>query len=264
MRIGVFDSGIGGMTVLKDLIQHFPKNTYYYLGDTANVPYGTKSTEQIKNLSRQASFYFKDLNLDFLVVACNTASSLALSDIKDMMDPVPVVSVVEPGVVAILNELQKKDFSVEVPILILGTKATIRSGIYGLELRKQISFNTILEQSCPLAVPFIEEGWIQTSMMKDVLAEYVKPYVASQKPGIALLACTHYPWAQKQFESVLPGWVVVNSASAISKYVADLFPQIKKSEDSFHIEIKWTDPKSVSDIAINDFNDSLGMNLSID
>jgi glutamate racemase len=261
MRIGIFDSGIGGLTVLKEFILKFPQNEYFYLGDTANVPYGTKSTEQIKSLSSQAISYFKNQNLDLLVVACNTASSLALNEIKSVTYPTPVIGVVEPGVKSVLEALQRKQMDPYLRILILGTKATIRSGVYGVELRKRISFNTISEQSCPLIVPLIEENWIQTQVMDDVLSEYVKPYKHDAKPGIALLACTHYPWALEAFERALPGWTIVNSASSIAKHVVSLYPQIQNSKAPFKIHIKWTDPKSVSEFVVNEFKGSFGIDL---
>ncbi len=266
MRIGIFDSGIGGLTVLKELMTQFPSNEYFYLGDTANVPYGTKSTEQIKTLSTSATQYFKDLKIDLLVVACNTASSLALSEIKSVIHPVPVIGVVEPGIEAVLEELSVKQFDPEIRILILGTKATVRSGIYGVELRKRLSFNTISEQNCALAVPLIEEGWIQNPVMELVLKEYVAPYVADKKPGIALLACTHYPWAQQCFQNTLPGWSIVNSAKAIARSIEEQFPQIKSNvsqQNNLRIHLKWTDPKSVSEFAINDFKGSFGIDLTL-
>ncbi len=266
MKVGIFDSGIGGLTVLKELMTQFPNNEYFYLGDTANVPYGTKSTEQIKTLSTSATQYFKDFQIDLLVVACNTASSLALSEIKNTIYPVPVVGVVEPGVEAVLEELAKKQFDPEIRILILGTKATVRSGIYGVELRKRISFNPISEQNCALAVPLIEEDWIQSPVMNQVLKEYVAPYISDSKPGIALLACTHYPWAQANFQNVLQGWSIVNSAKAIARSVAEQFPQIASQQEqkqNLKIHLKWTDPKSVSEFAINEFKGSFGIDLTI-
>lgn len=258
MKIGVFDSGIGGMTVLKELIQAFPDAQYVYYGDTANVPYGTKSSEKIRELCREAAKSLKNRGVDFLVIACNTASALALNIFKNEL-PMPVFGVVEPGVEAVVDSFNRLEYSQNRRVLILGTKATVHSGIYSREVRKHIIFNEISEQACPLAVPMIEEGWSKHPILLDTLNEYVKNYKNDSIPGVALLACTHYPWAQSVFEKALPGWKIVNSAKAVAEYIKNQNLTSAENKSGFEIEWIFTDPKAVTEIALNDFKESLGI-----
>ncbi len=263
MKIGVFDSGIGGMTVLKELIKTFPNAQYVYVGDTANVPYGTKTPEKIRSLCREVTGHFKHRGLDMLVVACNTASSLALNIFKNELNTIPVYGVVEPGVQAVVYSFNHLEYSQDRRILILGTKATVNSQIYSREVRKHIQFNEISEQACPLAVPMIEEGWVNHPILLETLKEYVKNYIDDKIPGVALLACTHYPWAQSVFEKALPGWTIVNSAKVIADYIKDENLTFKNEKQGFEIEWIFTDPKSVTEVALNDFKDSLGIIIQL-
>lgn len=261
MRIGVFDSGIGGMTVLKQLIQDYPQNSFFYLGDTANVPYGSKSKETIRKLCSQNAEILRNLQLDLVVIACNTASSLALDVFKDQLSPIPVVGVVEAGVVSVLDAFSHLEYQMERRVLILGTKATIQSRIYSTEIRKKLQFNEIIEQSCPLIVPIIEEGWVRHKVLKETIYEYIHSYLNDRHPGVALLACTHYPWAQPVFEEMLPGWKIVNSAKSVSQFLKNTIAT--NSEAQLKVEWFFTDPKAVTDMAINDFRDSLGIVIKI-
>lgn len=255
MKIGIFDSGIGGLTVLKELLAKYPNNQFYYLGDTAHVPYGSKSTEQIKSLAQKAVRHFIPLNIDILIVACNTVSALALEEVQSTLPNVPVIGVVQPGVQAVLSTLKHLQPDPDIRILILGTKATIQSGVYGVELRKHLTFSKITEQSCPLVVPFIEENQTQSPIFLDVLKDYVSPYIHDPTPGIALLACTHYPWAEAQFQKVLPQWTIINSAQAISESISTYLNHDKKgnSSSSSQVHFTWTDPQALSDFILNEF-----------
>lgn len=261
MKIGVFDSGIGGMTVLKELIKTFPNENFVYYGDTANVPYGTKSSSQIRNLCQEAACSLKTKNLDVLVIACNTASAIALDVFKKILFPLPVFGVVEPGVSAVVEQFQKLPFDPQRRILILGTKATIKSQIYSLEIRKAIAFNQISEQSCPLAVPMIEEGWVNSPILLSTLQEYVKTYQHDKIPGIALLACTHYPWAMGAFQKVLPNWNIVDSAKAVAEFL--LRQQLSLSQKN-DLTVQWifTDPEAVTPMALNDFQ-QMGLTIAL-
>lgn len=263
MKIGVFDSGIGGMTVLKELIKAFPNAQYVYVGDTANVPYGTKTPEKIRSLCREVTGHLKHRGLDILVVACNTASSLALNIFKNELSTIPVYGVVEPGVQAVVYAHNMQEDPQDRRVLILGTKATVNSQIYSREVRKHVLFNEISEQACPLVVPMIEEGWADHPILLETINEYVNHYKADQKPGVALLACTHYPWAQKVFEKALPGWIIVNSAKVVAEYIKDENLTFKNEKQGFEIEWIFTDPKAVTEVALNDFKDSLGIVIQL-
>lgn len=263
MKIGVFDSGIGGMTVLKQIIHDFPNHQYYYLGDTANVPYGSKSQQKIRSLCAENAEILKNQNLDLVVIACNTASALGLDIFKETLHPTQVIGVVEPGVEIVEKEFLKLPYEMSRRILILGTRATAQSGIYSRELRKRIQFNEISEQACPLVVPIIEEGWSLTSICSQVIFEYVKSYLNDPLPGVALLACTHYPWAQNIFEQQLMGWKVINSAQAVSEYLKHNNFIQDRSDEKFEITWNFTDPKAVTEVALNDFRESFGIVINI-
>jgi len=226
MKIGVFDSGVGGITVLSELRRSLGPVDYVYLGDTAHVPYGTKSPAQIEKLSLDCARTLKSKSIDALVVACNTASSWAFEVIETLMHPIPVFGVVGPGVESALASLltlqgQKQD----PPILVLATRATVASHAYGKALNKILQPGwapeqesaRVIEQACPLLVPMIEEGWIDHSILHLTIAEYVKPHLSRFKTGVALLGCTHYPWIHAAFEKAMPGWTVVNSARAVTE-----------------------------------------------
>jgi glutamate racemase len=267
VKIGVFDSGIGGITVLAELVRQFGSAEYVYLGDTAHVPYGPKSPEQIQKLSTDCAQVLKKQGIQALVVACNTASSWALDAIKSVMDPIPVFGVVSPGVEAALDALSqfknqedkglRSEGEVQPhPILVLATRATVRSQAYGSVLRKILNpFHDPLvsqqfpihEQPCPLLAPMIEEGWIDHPILHATLQEYVKEYVNQYPQGVALLGCTHYPWIHAAFEKALPGWKVVNSAQAVahSLMANPLFQGLKPHSQSPKVEWIFTDHQLV-------------------
>lgn len=255
-RIGVFDSGVGGITVLEALRKVCTDADFVYLGDTAHVPYGTKSPEQIRALSVAGAKQLVARDIDALVVACNTASSWALEPIREAVGPsLPVIGVVEPGVRAALAALPRP----EAPLLLLATRATVRSGAYprAFEAEQPGVNQYLMEQACPLLVPMIEEGWTDHPILEATIKEYVGRY--SGPPGVALLGCTHYPWIQSLFERAMPGWVVVNPALQVAREVATrlALPQIKllKNESDLlpqgNIEWWFTDLDAVPKFAFD-------------
>ncbi len=248
MKIAVFDSGIGGVTVLKELIQRFPSEDFFYFGDNANLPYGTKSPEQIKNLAISAAKYISGQKVDALVVACNTASCIAIEEIRKVMgDKTPVFSVVDAGVESVVQNFKKLK-STDKPILILGTRATVRSHTY-LELIHGVLGEKVqvIERECPLLVPMIEESWIHHKILEQTVYEYLKAY-EKLPGGVALLACTHYPWIKTTFEKLLPSWQFFDSAVAMGEALSKHFPshQTKKTSN-VPSEVHWqfSDPESV-------------------
>jgi glutamate racemase len=213
VKIGVFDSGIGGITVLAELRKKFPWARFVYLGDTANVPYGTKSPAQVKKLSVECAKILSERQVHAAVIACNTASSLAFDEIQNQFGKTPVYGVLKPGVQAIMEAVGAKPKD---PVLILATKATIRSQGYVKALKQIDPKLNILEQACPLLVPMIEEGWVDHPILHQTIEEYVRPHLAKHKTGVALLACTHYPWVLEAFQKALPKWKVIHSAEAVA------------------------------------------------
>ncbi len=261
VKIGIFDSGIGGITVLTELCKRLKGVSYFYLGDTAHLPYGAKSPSQVQKLSVECAQVLKKKKVDALIVACNTASSLALEAVRAMMHPIPVFGVVHPGVQAALSALEgMKSGDFEIPLLVLATRATTRSQAYALAFEKEIRFCPqlklgrfpVLEQPCSVLVPLIEEGWIDHPVLHQTVAEYVRPHLMRYSTGVALLACTHYPWIHSAFEKALPGWRIVNSAQAVAQSLvqSDLFGgSIVSENDQNQIEWSFTDPDVVPEFA---------------
>ena len=248
MRLGVFDSGIGGITVLNELKIRFPEHEFLYFGDTANVPYGTKSENQIQTLVTSAAERMKQKNIDALVIACNTASSIAYAQFKKVLGPIPLIDVVAAGVESILRVLVDPSL----PILILGTRATVKSHIYSRLLLEENAKLEIHEQACPLFVPLIEEGWQDHPALLLTVQEYVKKY-QNLTPGIALLACTHYPWIKKHIEAELPAWAVIDSAHAVADLITEKLAIESQPRTGATARVRWyfSDPDSVTQKIVN-------------
>lgn len=252
MKIGVFDSGIGGTTVLQELRVRFPNQDFLYFGDTANVPYGTKSPAQIRALAKAAASYLKAEGIDLLVVACNTASCVAMEDIRGIMGETPVFGVVEAGVATVVDAIRE---SPGLPVLILGTRATVRSHTYLHSIRSIVSKGAeVYEQECPLLVPMIEEGWVDHPILHQTVAEYLKSY-GSVSPGIALLACTHYPWIKAAFKKALPEWKVVDSAWAIGETLTHVVTESEALVSRGKLSWHFTDPDSVPAFVFEEFKE---------
>jgi len=252
MKIGVFDSGVGGITVLTELKRTLPQAEFVYLGDTAHVPYGAKSPAQIERFSTDCARTLKQLKVDVLVVACNTASSWALPAIRREMGAIPVMGVVEPGVEAAISALPTTPAdAIQTPVMVLATRATVNSHAYGTLLRQRLPGAQVIEQACPLLVPIIEEGWLDHDILHLTIQEYVGSYLTDAKPGVALLGCTHYPWIHKAFENALPGWAVVNSAQAIAKALERASITANSAAQPGAIQWIFTDPDAVPAFAKN-------------
>ena len=183
--IGVFDSGIGGLTVLRELINHLPGESFVYFGDTARVPYGTKSAETVQRFSRENVRLLLERGVKSVVVACNTASSAALPMLQKEFS-VPVVGVIEPGVRAAVKA------SATGRIGVIGTAGTIRSGAYQEGIKRLRPQADVIAQSCPLFVPLVEEGWIDHEVTELVASEYLREF-AQRDIDTLVLGCTHYP-----------------------------------------------------------------------
>lgn len=244
LHVGVFDSGIGGVTVLRELVRQFPSARFTYLGDTANVPYGSKTPQVIRKLSCQALSQLPDRrSLDALVVACNTASSVALEDIRKYMKRTPVLGVVEPGAWAAAVALEKSQTST---VLVLATKATLASGAYRKEIARIAPKARVIDVPCPLFVPMIEEGILRGSLNRAIIDHYLRPH--RQRQGVALLGCTHYPWIAKHLKKALPRMQVVDSATSVARRLREIFGVSKSNSTRSSTQIHWhfTDPAAVS------------------
>jgi glutamate racemase len=210
--IGVFDSGIGGLTVLRALVNAMPSEEFIYLGDTARLPYGTKSNEVIKRYSRENSEFLLAKGIKLLVVACNTSSAIALEHIAGAT-MIPVVGVIEPGARAVVRASRSGKIGV------IGTEATIASGAYTRTIQRLRPDAEIYTRACPLLVPLAEEGWVDNEVAERTVAFYLE---SLKRSGIdtLLLGCTHYPLLLRMFERVLGRGVrVVDSALATADAV---------------------------------------------
>ena len=183
--IGVFDSGIGGLTVVRELIQQLPNESIIYFGDTARVPYGPKSPDTVQRYSREIVSYLKGEGVKALVVACNTATAHALPALREEFD-FPIIGVIGPGARAAVAATKKKKVGV------IGTAGTIRSGAYEKAIRKLLPDVEVVTQACALFVPLIEEGWVDTEPTRAIARNYLAPMVSSEVDTL-VLGCTHYP-----------------------------------------------------------------------
>jgi glutamate racemase len=216
--IGVFDSGFGGLTVLKALIRRMPGACFVFLGDTARLPYGSKSQRTIaRYASESAQFLVNEQHAEYLVIACNTASALALDAIKDSVD-VPVLGVIEPGAAAAAKSSQTGD------VMVIATEATVASHAYAAACRAQGLRG--VEKACPLLVPLVEEGWTDHPVTAEVVRIYLgelleEARAAGQSPDALVLGCTHYPLLRSVFEKTVPAGVkVIDSAEATADEAA--------------------------------------------
>lgn len=183
--IGFFDSGVGGLTVVKSFMQFMPNENIVYFGDTARVPYGSKSNETVIEYTLQAANFLLRKNIKLLVVACNTASSVALNDLRKFLT-IPVIGMIEPGAKYALSESKNKRIGV------IGTRATINNKAYSNELKKQNPKVKVFEKACPLFVPLAEEGWIDHKSTELIAKEYLTE-LKENKIDSLILGCTHYP-----------------------------------------------------------------------
>jgi glutamate racemase len=221
-KIGVFDSGFGGLTVLRALLRHLPQADYLYMGDTARLPYGSKSRATIARYALSSSRFLIEQGAKFLVIACNTASALALEEIRQCVS-VPVLGVIDAGVNEARNGSRTGD------MLVIGTDATVESRAYSSS-GERLGLRT-LEKACPLLVPLVEEGWIDHPVTAEVVRIYFAELLAQAnllglKPDTLVLGCTHYPLLRATIEAVVPAGIgVIDSAEAIAGEVSRVLGQ---------------------------------------
>jgi glutamate racemase len=204
--IGVFDSGLGGLTVVRELRRLLPSEKILYLGDLAHLPYGTKSDAEIRRLSAACACFLLKKKIKALVIACNSASSVAFKLLSKIL-PVPVLEVISPAVEEALN--QTRNFRVGV----IATYATIESGSYARSLAQRSSEAEYFLKPCPLFVPLAEEGWLDDAVALEAARKYLTP-IKKKKVDTLILGCTHYPLLEKVIAKVMgPGVRLVDSAA---------------------------------------------------
>jgi glutamate racemase len=201
----MFDSGIGGLTVLKVIMERMPDENIIYFGDTARLPYGTKSRETVTRFSEEITAFLMRRDIKLLVVACNTASAYALTRIRSMID-IPVVGVIEPGARAAAGATRNRKVGV------IGTRATVQSGAYLEAIQRLDPAIRVFSAACPLFVPLVEEGWLSEDVTYEVARRYLD-HLVSCKVDTLILGCTHYPLIRKVIADVMGrGTVLIDSA----------------------------------------------------
>ena len=218
--IGVFDSGIGGLTVVRSLMERLPFENIIYFGDTARVPYGIKSVDTINRYAAQITEFLIKKDVKLLIVACNTMAAVAHQTITDL-SPVPVLEVIDASArIAIKNTKSKS-------IGVIGTPATINSNAYARAIHLLDKEAKVFSQACPLFVPLVEEGWFDHQATRLIAQEYLKPVIAEQIDTL-VLGCTHYPLLKPLLQEIMgKGVNLIDSAEAMADIAADLIDKQK-------------------------------------
>lgn len=215
--IGIFDSGVGGMTVLSEIKKRFPNEDLIYLGDTKNFPYGDKSKETIIKMATKCSRFLIEMNVKLIIIACGTATSQSLEELKKIYK-VPIIGIITPTILDIKRNTNPKQSKT---IGIIATEGTIRSGKWEEELQNEISNVRVVNKACPLLAPMAEQGWTNNSVAKEAIKEYMKPF-KEQTIDKIILGCTHYPLFKKLIHDELGGNIeIINTGEKIAKYLGE-------------------------------------------
>lgn len=248
MNIGVFDSGLGGLTILKALLKELPQYNYIYLGDNARVPYGNRSAETIYQFTKEAMDFLFKKNCQIIIIACNTSTSTSLHKIQQEYLPKffpdrRVLGVIKP----VIEKIAEKKYEIGVSkIGVIGTKATVNSGAFIREINKVLPKTQVFQQACPLLVPYIEDSGRNKKILKLILDEYLKNLI-NEKINILLLACTHYEIIEKEIKKIVGKNIEVISEGKIAaiklKDYLSHHPQVeKKLEKNKKVSYFFTDP----------------------
>ena len=213
--IGIFDSGVGGLTVVKQIFKRLPNEEIVYLGDTARVPYGTKSPETIKRFAVENADFLMKFKVKLIVVACNTVSSTSLDTLRERFS-IPIVGVIKPGAEKAVQITRNNKVGV------IGTYTTVRSKAYEKEIKHFSKDIEVVSKACPLFVPLVEEGWLKEEITFSIVKKYLKPLMAG-KIDTLILGCTHYPLLKPMIsKAVGKGVKIIDSASSVADEVYNI------------------------------------------
>ena len=216
--IGVFDSGVGGLTVVRALMERLPFESIHYFGDTARVPYGVKSVQTISHYTTQIAEFLLEKRVKLLIIACNTMAAVAAQLVRDL-SPTPVLDVIDAGAMSALAASRSKRIGV------IGTPTTINSNAYARAIHGIDPEARLTSQACALFVPLVEEGWLDHPVTRLTAQEYLKPVLAENVDSL-VLGCTHYPLLKPLLrDAVGPGVALVDSAEAMAEQTAALLAQ---------------------------------------
>lgn len=220
--IGVFDSGVGGLTVVRALMERLPFESIHYFGDTARVPYGIKSVQTISHYTTQIAEFLLEKRVKLLIIACNTMAAVAAQLVRDL-SPTPVLDVIEAGALSALAATRSRRIGV------IGTPTTINSNAYARAIHAIEPEARLISQACPLFVPLVEEGWLDHPVTRLTAQEYLRPVLAESIDSL-VLGCTHYPLLKPLLQEVAgPGITLVDSADAMAEQTAALLTDLKLS-----------------------------------
>ncbi len=218
--IGIFDSGVGGLTVLREIVRAVPQEDTIYFGDTARVPYGTKSPETVVRYAHEITSFLVKRDIKLLVVACNTVSAVALNSLKRQF-PIPVIGTIEPGAKRAVDVTRNNKVGV------IGTAGTIKSGAYTRAIKRLSPETEVLTKACPLFVPLAEEGWTDNEVTRLTAQLYLQE-LKDAGVDTLVLGCTHYPLLKSIIAEVMgPDVVLVDSAEEIARTVSEILTKKK-------------------------------------
>ncbi len=260
--IGVFDSGIGGLSVLRQLVRFLPHERYVYLGDSARVPYGNKSSETVRRYARECSEFLISHNVKLIVVACNTASAVAIEAVEKIAGDVPVIGVISPAADAAIKATANGRIGV------IGTRATVSSKAYTNTIFRLVKGENIqvYSQACPLFVPIVEEGWAGHPATRIIAKDYLKS-LKLQDIDTLVLGCTHYPLLSELLSELMPGVHLIDSGEHAAVTALDLLEgrnmlcgDKNKSDGNPQIDFYVTDIPSIFSRLASEF---LGFDVNL-
>ncbi len=228
--IGIFDSGVGGMTVLAQIKKYLPNEDLIYLGDTKNFPYGDKSKETIIKLSTKCIEFLIRQEVKMIIIACGTATSQSLEKVKKIYR-LPIEGIIYPTVQDIKNSIKTEKLCIGV----IATEGTIRSNKWQEELRREMKEVEVINKACPLLAPMAEQGWTNNKVAKEAIKEYMKPF-QNQKIDKLILGCTHYPLFCDLIKEELGNSVeIINTGEKIAKYLKEYLEKEEMENEEQHV-----------------------------
>lgn len=238
--IGIFDSGLGGLTSVAELHRQLPEERVIYVGDTARTPYGSKSPETIVKFATQIVDYLIRCNTKMIIIACNTVTALALDSLREKYPAIPIIGVIGPTVKKVVSDGCKK-------VGVIGTKATVNSDVYGKELKALDPGIEVHSVACPALVPLVEEGLTETEIMELTVRHYMDEFVKEYGFEDLILGCTHYPLVASHIKKLYPELRLYSSSAEVVSEAAELL----KARDMLASDSEFTDRYYASDVSEN-------------
>lgn len=225
--IGIFDSGVGGMTVLAEIAKELPNEDLIYLGDTKNFPYGDKSKENIIRIAKKCVKFLISKNVKLVIIACGTATSQALEELRKEFN-IPILGIISPTIESIKESTKQNSKST---IGVIATEGTIRSNKWEQELKEKIQNVTVINKACPLLAPMAEQGWTENKVAKETIKEYMSIF-KNRNIDKLILGCTHYPLFKELIQKELGNGIeIINTGEKIAKHVTDYLDEQNANND---------------------------------